>query len=155
MIHFPRSIKHSNGYPFRTRVCCWNSTVLLVRSHFTVGQGRYYDQATWFARFHPEKIQSATASYVTEMFRVTGILELGLKRNGSGWLVGEKCTYADLSFRTWASVGKGLLRELGKLDGLAEQYPLYTAWLERMDGLEGVKRISAAMAKGRAEHGLK
>jgi glutathione S-transferase len=78
-----------------------------------------------------------------------------LKRNGAGWLVGDKCTYADLSFHTWASVGEGLLRELGELDGFADKYPLYTAWIERMDRMDAVKRISAAMAKGRAEHGLK
>jgi hypothetical protein len=47
------------------------------------------------------------------------------------------------------------LRELGKLGGFADKYPLYTAWIERMDGMDAVKRISAAMAKGRAEHGLK
>jgi len=46
------------------------------------------------------------------------------------------------------------LRELGKLDGLAEKYPLYTAWIERMDKLDAVKGISAAMAKGRAEHSM-
>ena len=48
-----------------------------------------------------------------------------------------------------------MLRELDKLDGFANKYPLYTAWIERMDTLDAVKRITAAMAKGRAEHGLK
>jgi glutathione S-transferase len=78
-----------------------------------------------------------------------------LKRNGTGWLVGGKCTYADLSFRTWASVGEGLLRELGKFEGFEENYPHYTAWLKTMDELDSVKKIQGLMAKGRAEHGLK
>lgn len=56
---------------------------------------------------------------------------------------------------TWASGEDGLLCELGKLDDFAEQELLYTAWLERIDGLEAVRRISLAIKKGRAEHGLK
>ena len=56
------------------------------------GQGPYFGQATWFARFHPEKLQSATDRYVNEIFRVIGVLELQLQRqldsSGSGWLVG-------------------------------------------------------------------
>lgn len=84
-----------------------------------------------------------------------GVLELGLERNGTGWLVGDKCTYADLSFRIWASVGEGLLREIGKFDGVSEKYPKYTVWLKGMDELEAVKKVYAIMAKGRAEHGLR
>ncbi|KAL1601167.1 Transcriptional regulator ure2 [Nothophoma quercina] len=55
------------------------------------GQGPYFGQATWFARFHPEKVPSAVQRYVDEIFRVTGVLELGLKRNGSGWLWAKAC----------------------------------------------------------------
>ncbi|KAF2029157.1 glutathione S-transferase [Setomelanomma holmii] len=119
------------------------------------GQGPYYGQATWFARFHPDKLPSATERYVNEVIRVIGVLDLGLERNGTGWVVGEKCTYADLSFRTWASVGEGLLRELGKFEGITEKYPKYTEWLKKMDEIDGVKKVQALMAKGRAEHGLK
>ena len=121
----------------------------------SAGQGPYFGQATWFARFHPEKVPSAVKRYVDEIFRVTGVLELGLKRNGSGWLVGGKCTYADLSFRTCASVGEGLLRELGKFEGFEQSYPYYAAWIHRMDELDAVQKIEGLMAKGRVEHGLK
>lgn len=92
---------------------------------------------------------------MNEIFRVISVLELGLERSDSGWLVGDKCTYADLSFVTWASVGEGLLREVGKFEGLAEKSPRYTAWLERLHGMEGVEKVQGLMAKGRAEHGLK
>ncbi|QIW97592.1 hypothetical protein AMS68_003110 [Peltaster fructicola] len=118
------------------------------------GQGPYFGQATWFTRFHPEKIQSAIDRFINEIFRVVGVLELGLERNGSGWLVGDKCTYADLSFVTWAAVGEGQLKELEKYDGFEDKYPLYTAWLNRLGEREEVKKIRARMAKGRADHGL-
>ncbi|OGE54561.1 hypothetical protein PENARI_c006G11891 [Penicillium arizonense] len=80
------------------------------------GQELYFGQATWFARFHPEKLPSATERYVNEVLRVTGVLEE----------VGGKCTYADSSFVTWAVVGEGLLRELNRAEKPAK-YPRYTA----------------------------
>jgi glutathione S-transferase len=124
-------------------------------SDITLGQGPYYGQATWFARFHPERLPSATTRYLDEIVRVIGVIELGLERNESGWLVGSKCTVADLSFRTWAAVGEGLLREVGRFDGIEQKYPLYTAWLKAMDQFEGVKKIQDKMAEGRKAHGLK
>jgi glutathione S-transferase len=81
------------------------------------------------------------------------VLELGLSRNATGWLVGDKCTYADLAFRTWAEVGEGVLREVGReaeLDG----FPRYREWLGRMDELEGVRKVQERMREGRREHGL-
>ncbi|KAJ6087395.1 glutathione S-transferase [Penicillium canescens] len=92
----------------------------------SVGQELYFGQATWFARFHPEKLPSATERYVNEILRVTDVLEEGLMRNSTGWLVGGKCTYADSSSVTWVVVGEGLLRELNRADKLAK-YPRYTA----------------------------
>jgi hypothetical protein len=39
--------------------------------------------------------------YGAEIWRVTGVLDAHLKKTGGEWLVGEKCTYADLSFVPW------------------------------------------------------
>ncbi|KAJ5134300.1 Ribosomal protein S15P [Penicillium atrosanguineum] len=119
------------------------------------GQGPYYGQATWFARFHPEKLPSATERYVNEVIRVIGVLEEGLARNGTGWLVGDKCTYADLSFITWNGVGEGLLQELNKADKLEEDYPRYTAWMKSLKGREKVARCMALIAEARVAHGLR
>ncbi|KAL3451858.1 glutathione S-transferase [Aspergillus insuetus] len=121
-------------------------------------QGPYYGQATWFARFHPEKLSSAIERYVAEIFRVIGVLEEGLSRNGNtGWLVGDKCTYADLSFVTWAGVGEGLLVELGRADKakLESDYPLYSAWMGAMRQREQVAECAVKIAEGRAAHGLR
>jgi len=85
---------------------------------------------------------------------VISVLDLGLGKNGTGWLVGDKCTFADLSFVTWNLVGQGLLRELGKLQNLDVKYPRYVAWMDALCRREDVGRIRDRMAKGRAEHGL-
>ncbi|KAK0631020.1 glutathione S-transferase [Bombardia bombarda] len=72
--------------------------------HFQMsGQGPYYGQATWFRYIHPEKIQSAIDRYANEVKRVLGVLEgvLAAKPADQQWLVGNKMTYADLSFVSW------------------------------------------------------
>jgi glutathione S-transferase len=125
------------------------------RSSQCIGQGPYYGQATWFARFHPEKLQSAIDRYTNEIERVISVLEIGLERNGSGWLVGDKCTFADLAFVTWNLVGEGLLAELGRSQGLEEKYPRYAEWTKRLEERDEVCSIKERMAQGRAEHGLK
>jgi glutathione S-transferase len=127
---------------------------VLVQSSPQTGQGPYYGQATWFARFHPEKIPSAIERYTNEIDRVISVLELGLAKTGTGWLVGDKCTFADLSFVTWNLVGEGLLAELGKDRGLEEKYPRYVAWTQSLGERDDVSRIRDRMAQGRAEHGL-
>jgi glutathione S-transferase len=126
-----------------------------VRLKLSTGQGPYFGQATWFARFHPEKLPSATERYVNEIVRVFGVLDEGLTRNGTGWLVGNKCTYADLSFVTWAIIGEGLLQELGRADELKETHPRYTTWLKSMKEREKVAKCLGLIAQGRAAHGLR
>lgn len=32
---------------------------------------------------------------------MTGVIDAHLKKSGGEWLVGEKCTYADLAFVPW------------------------------------------------------
>jgi glutathione S-transferase len=39
--------------------------------------------------------------YGNEIWRVTGVLDAHLKKVEGEWLVGDKCTYADLSFVPW------------------------------------------------------
>ena len=60
------------------------------------GQGPYYGQAAWFTWYHPEKIPSAVERYKNEIKRVLGVLNAVLEKQE--WLVGGKCTVADLSF---------------------------------------------------------
>lgn len=102
-------------------------------------------------------IQSAIDRYVNEIIRVIGVIDLGLRRNlaPGNWIVGDKCTYADLSFATWASVGHGLLRELGKDEGLEKDYPKYSEWITKIEEQESVRKIRDLMNEGRIAHGMK
>ncbi len=71
------------------------------------GQGPYFGQAAWFGNFHHEKLPSAVERYQKEIERVTAVLD-GQLAKGDGWLVGGKCTYADLAFIPWATMGPWL-----------------------------------------------
>lgn len=92
---------------------------------------------------------------MSEIERVTGVIETGLQQNGTGWLVGSKCTYADLSFVTWAGIGEGLLQELERSEGFEARYPLYSAWLGRMRARPAVRKAMEDIAKARQEHNLR
>lgn len=88
-----------------------------------------------------------------EIVRVTGVLDTGLRSNGTGWLVGDRMTYADLSFVTWAWIGDGLMKELGK-PALGSSFPEYGKWMQKMEAREVVKNVKDQMGRARAEHGL-
>lgn len=126
----------------------------LQSAHSYAGQEPYFGQATWFARFHPEKLLSATDRYVNEIFRVLGVLDVALSRNKTGWLVGDRCTYADISFVTWAATSEGLLRELQKDAGLAEKYPYYSAWFATLKERPAIAKALQEIMAQRKAHGL-
>ena len=62
----------------------------------------YYGQAGWFILFSPEKIPSVIERYQKEIIRVLGVLESVLSKQQ--WLVGGKCSVADLSFITYVAI---------------------------------------------------
>lgn len=100
------------------------------------GQGPYFGQATWFQVFHPEKLPSAIERYQNEIARVNGVLDAALQ--GKQWLVGDKCTYADIAFVTWTSIGKAM--DGGKSEG---KYPAFEDWYARLMQRESVKKAYA------------
>ena len=55
-----------------------------------------------------------------------GVLDKHLKENGTGWLVGDKCTYADLSFVPWDMMLTFLMGE--EAVRIQERYPDFTRW---------------------------
>lgn len=113
----------------------------------TTGQGPYYGQAVWFQKFHGEKIQSAIERYVNEAKRVTGVLEARLAKQkdvykdnlGDGpWLVGNKISYAGVSFIPWQRIAHTTLAEN---DFNADDFPLVSDWLKRMYAQKGVQSL--------------
>ncbi|KAF2648488.1 putative glutathione S-transferase [Lophiostoma macrostomum CBS 122681] len=113
------------------------------------GQGPYFGQASWFKKFHPEKVPSAVERYVKEINRVTGVLEGHLKRQkedaavsgeGNGpWLVGNKYSFADFSFLSWQTI---VTRVITKEDGFdPEQFPVVQDWVGRILERDAVKKV--------------
>ena len=100
------------------------------------GQGPYFGQAAWFMMFHQEKLPSAVERYVNEIERVVSVLDRHLQQQE--WLVGDKVTYADLAFVTWANMAPFLYQE-GKIKG---RYPAYHAWLAKLNDRPSVKTAS-------------
>lgn len=68
--------------------------------------------------------------------------------------MGDKCTYADVAFITWSQIGEGLLKELGKHNGLAERFPRYHSWMSGMLERPAIAKALADIAEARKAHGL-
>jgi glutathione S-transferase len=113
----------------------------------TTGQGPYYGQFAWFTRFHPEKLPSALERYAKEMNRVTGVLESWLSQQKAEypdtdgpWLVGNKLSYADLSFVPWQRMAS-MFSTKEQFD--RDQYPLVKEWQDKMLDRASVKETIA------------
>ncbi|OQE23216.1 hypothetical protein PENSTE_c009G01131 [Penicillium steckii] len=102
------------------------------------GQGPYYGQASWFINLAPEKIPIAIERYGNEIRRVTSVLESVLKTRE--WLVGDKCTYADLSFMPWQ---RWATRYATKPDTLDADFPHVSAWYKRLSKRPSVRKAFA------------
>lgn len=113
----------------------------------TSGQGPYYGQAIWFKVYHAEKVPSAVERYVNEAKRVTGVLDNSLAKQkeahkdnlGDGpWLVGNKLSYADVSFVAWQRILTAVLAE----DGFnADEFPHAKEWLGRLVARKSIKAV--------------
>jgi glutathione S-transferase len=89
----------------------------------------------WFKNgHHPEKVQSAIDRYINEIRRVSGVLDGVLE--GRDYLVGNKCTYADIAFITWqTSINKIIDYDPAK------DFPNVQAWLDRMIARPAIKKV--------------
>ncbi|TVY88592.1 Glutathione S-transferase-like protein [Lachnellula willkommii] len=119
--------------------------------HFQMsGQGPYFGQAVWFSKFHEERIPSATKRYLDHVKRVLYVLNNALE--GKQWLVGDKCTIADLSFVTWDMMLPFIFGDdLGSLE-LEKNYPNYFAWNKRLMDRPAVKKIAKEKTEAAATH---
>ena len=68
---------------------------------------------------------------------------------GKEYLVGDKCTYADLSFVTWYAIANYAAGP-HKIDW--EAYPNYKAWMDRLSSRPAVKKVMEEKAKVNAKH---
>lgn len=118
--------------------------------HFQMsGQGPYFGQAVWFTHFHPEKFPSAVTRYRNEIKRVTMVLDKVLADRE--YLVGDKCTYADLAFIPWFNTVPYAF--VGEEVDLAKEYPNFGAWMERLSARAAVQKAAELKKKLMADAG--
>jgi len=103
------------------------------------GQGPYYGQYGWFRLYAPEEIPLVLDRYAKEVNRVTAVLEghLSKQKDGEEWLVGGKCSYADIAFVPWQL---GISKVAKKEEYDVDNYPHVKAWIARMLEREGTKK---------------
>ncbi|KAK5167153.1 uncharacterized protein LTR77_007883 [Saxophila tyrrhenica] len=107
------------------------------------GQGPYYGQLVWFSNFHQEKLPSVISRYEKELDRVVSVLELQLTRTGKPYLVGDKCTYADLMFIPWHRAIPGQPTHDFFTKTWPEKYPVSYEWNQRLLARDGAKKALA------------
>ena len=80
-----------------------------------------------------------------------GVIDLHLKQTGQKYLVGDKYTYADLSFIPWNWLVPYVMGQDFE-PKIEKEYPAYWDWWTRINGREASKKVLAekqqAMSKG-------
>ena len=109
----------------------------------TSGQGPYYGQLGWYKLFERQANPGAIARYVDQSKRVSTVLDgwLAQRKERGGiegpWLVGNKLTYADLSFFPWQFVMGVALSEVYD----QKEFPHLQEWYDRMLSRPAVKKV--------------
>lgn len=90
-------------------------------------------QSNHFTRYAPEKIEYGINRYQNETRRLYGVLDTHLSKSKSGYLVGSKCTIADIAHWGWITAA-------GWAGVDIEEFPHLKAWEERMLKRPAVER---------------
>ncbi|KAJ5193939.1 glutathione S-transferase nitrogen catabolite repression regulator [Penicillium cf. griseofulvum] len=108
------------------------------------GQGPYFGQAAWFTIYHAEKLPSAIERYISEIRRVSGVLNRWLE--SKKYLVGGKYSYVDAAFVTWFGVVALLWSD--KID-IEKDFPHVNAWLNLIKARPAIAKVLDDKAKVR------
>jgi glutathione S-transferase len=93
--------------------------------------------ASAFVLTRHQKVPSAVERYTNEIKRVTGVIDAHLKKTGTPYLVGDKLTYADLSWVPWQNIAHSLLKDWD----YKTELPHYAAWIEKLLALPSWTRV--------------
>lgn len=126
------------------------------------GQGPMQGQSNHFTRYAPEQIQYGIDRYQNETRRLYSVLDKHLSEGDKEYLVGDKCTIADIAHWGW-------LASAGWAGVELDEFPAVKAWEDRMaqrpafekgrhvptphtikDVLKDPKKIEEHMKKGNA-----
>jgi len=97
------------------------------------GVGPMQGQANHFSRYAPEKIPYGINRYQNETRRLYGVLDTHLKSAASPYLVGDKCTIADIAHWGWVAAAGWAGIEIN-------DFPHLKAWEDRMLARPGVEK---------------
>ena len=90
-----------------------------------------------FNLFQHPKVPAAIERYNAQVARILGVLNTVLENKE--WLVGDKCTYADLSFFMWNNTLPYTIQAPEGTDAW-QPYPHVKAWPDCMAAREAVKK---------------
>jgi len=90
-------------------------------------------QANHFTRYAPEIIKYGVDRYQNETRRLYGVLDAHLKEGKKEYLVGNKCTIADIAHWGWIAAAGWAGVEI-------DDFPALKAWEERMAARPGVAK---------------
>ena len=124
------SVDHKISYPAGSRESYEVNNWLFF---LNAGVGPMQGQANHFFRYAPEKIEYGIARYQNETRRLYGVLDKHLANSSSGYLVGSKCTIADISHWGWVAAAGWAGIDIN-------EFPHLKAWEERMLARPGVER---------------
>lgn len=80
------------------------------------------------------------------------VVDSHLAKTGTGYLVGNKCTYADLAWITWDMVIPFLLEE-DEYNKLKAETPHFQKWHESLMARPAVSKVVAEKQKAMAAEG--
>ncbi|KAI0150260.1 glutathione S-transferase [Xylariaceae sp. FL1272] len=122
--------EHKVSYPFGTEEYYETNSWLMWQMG---GLGPMQGQLNHFNRYAPEKIQYGIDRYRGEVRRLYRTMEDILKTSKSGYLVGDKCTIADIACWGWVAGAK-----VSGVD--IDEFPVLNEWVQRMLKRPGVEK---------------
>lgn len=121
---------HKISYPKGTREYYETNNWLFF---LNAGVGPMQGQSNHFTRYAPEKIEYGMKRYQNETRRLYRVLDKHLQKSSSGYLVGDRCTIADIAHVGWISASDWAGVDI-------EEFPTLKAWLSRMNARPGVQK---------------
>jgi len=97
------------------------------------GVGPMQGQANHFTRYAPERIEYGVNRYQVETRRLYAVLDTHLATGNKSYLMGDKCTIADIAHYGWVAAA-------GWCEVNIDDFPALKAWEERMTAREGVEK---------------
>ncbi|KAF2210925.1 hypothetical protein CERZMDRAFT_85840 [Cercospora zeae-maydis SCOH1-5] len=122
--------EHKISYPRDSREYVETNNWLFFMN---AGVGPMQGQANHFSRYAPEQIEYGINRYQNETRRLYGVLDKHLESTNNPYLVGEKCTIADIAHWGWISAAGWAGIDI-------DAFPTLKAWEERMWARDAVKK---------------